>query len=94
MTKKLYVPKTQEEVLKKFPKQLVEAYLKMVESDYSDKEFKRYDSLAKEFLGKNATDNIARGALSVELCGATVGVKDVGKEKISKKSNKKIKEEP
>jgi hypothetical protein len=89
--KKQYIPQTPEQMRNEIPSKLLAAYLKMVEADFSEATHKKYDKLARIYLGKEALDSIARGKLVVKLCTATMDLINVKPNKQTKTKKEKPK---
>lgn len=86
---KLVPIETKAQMLVKFPKELVQAFIKLKLSVFGDKEHKKYVKLANEFLGKLKDDRIAQGSLIVQLSRATVKLVENEQKKTKKKAKKK-----
>lgn len=68
---KLVPVETTEQLLSRFPKNLVRAFIKMKLSGFAEDEHKRYIKIVRKFLGKLKDDRIAQGELVVQLSRAT-----------------------
>lgn len=65
---KTYVEKTPSAQRKEFPKELIEAFVKVSISEWDEKLYKKYNKRVKEFLGKKkAEDKVETGKLVVLL---------------------------
>lgn len=76
---------------KEFPEELVDAYVKLVNSEFSEKEYAKYSKLAEKFLGEKYKDKIEQGKLTVRLTKATFDLVDKYNEKKAKKKTRKSK---
>lgn len=95
---KLVPVETPTEQRKKFPKELLNAYLnldktKVLGSDYdfeyyewTEEAYELYGAEAKKYLGDKAEDPIESGKLIVHLSRATMDMRDGKKEKTKKQT--------
>jgi len=76
-TKGALVPvETPEEMRKEFPQDLIDTYLEVLATDFeNEKVYKKWNKLAKKFLGDKADDPIEDGKLVVRLTRATMDIR-------------------
>ena len=82
------------ELRKEFPAKLVDVFVALHDSDYGDKEYRKYQKQAELFLGDKAKDAIEDGKLIVRLAKATFDmVKEATDGKVKAKGKAKGKDE-